>query len=127
MQSPSTTAKFLKVTYVLFIKGGFLEGKRLQCHVISYSDRGLASKMYFLVVCSEKGRFVWGLLVWLRSALFHGAAHHFSDIFQMFRHYWWFSYFCTSPVSKQEFRRLGCICLTAFKMLFYMIVPGECE
>lgn len=73
MQSPSTTAKFLKVTYVLFIKGGFLEGKRLQCHVISYSDRGLASKMYFLVVCSEKGRFVWGLLVWLRPALFHGA------------------------------------------------------
>lgn len=62
MQSPSTTAKFLKVTYVLFIKGGFLEGKRLQCHVISYSDRGSASKMCFLTVCSEETYICLGAL-----------------------------------------------------------------
>ena len=47
MQSPSTTAKFLKVAHVLFIKGGFLEGKRLQCHVIPYSDGGFAFEGMF--------------------------------------------------------------------------------
>ena len=36
MQSPSTTAKFLKVTHVLFIKSGFLEGKKvtMSCNTI---------------------------------------------------------------------------------------------
>lgn len=36
MQSPSTTAKFLKVTDVLFIKSGFLEGKKvtMSCNTI---------------------------------------------------------------------------------------------
>lgn len=64
MQSPSTTAKFLKVTYVLFIKGGFLEGKRLQCHVIPYSERGCASKMHFLMVCSGgKAGCLWGSIL----------------------------------------------------------------
>lgn len=108
MQSPSTTAKFLKVTYVLFIKGGFLEGKRLQCHVISYSDIGSASKMCFLTVCSEERYICLGALS--LTEICHvpqivccvGTPHHFSDIFKIFRYYWCLSCLLITPVSGQE-------------------------
>lgn len=134
MQSPSTTAKFLKVTYVLFIKGGFLEGKRLQCHVISYSDRGSASKkIYFLIVCSEERWICLGALSLTETChvqhniCYMEIAHHFSDISKMFRYYWCFSCFLTTPVSGEEFKWPGCIFLFTFKTLFNIMVAEDCE
>lgn len=56
MQSPSTTAKFLKVTHVLFIKGGFLEGKKVTVSCNTIFSRRLCFPRQLLMDPMGRGR-----------------------------------------------------------------------